>query len=106
MLIKLIVGYSVFNGTQSIGMVALVVSSMGTIEDIISRIFSLRKDYLRFRFQESSILLFLDMCEPIGSKDPKLGTIDTISLEKVVFSYPNLKSFEVKYMQIAKEFMK
>ncbi len=66
MLIKIIVGYSVFEGTQSIGIVALVVSTMGTVEDTMRNLIAIRKDYLHFRFQESSILLFLEMCEPIG----------------------------------------
>ncbi len=106
MLIKMIVGYSVFEWTQSIGMVALVVSSMGTVEEIMARILTLRKDYLRFRFQESSILLFLEMCEPIGKIQKSQHDIQTIKLDNLSFSYPNLKSYEKQYMEIVENFMK
>lgn len=106
MIIKLIVGYSVFEWTQSIWMVALVVSSMGTVEDIINRIFTFRKDYLRFRFQESSILLFLDMCAPIWTKNPSLWGITHLTFKNVQFSYPNLNNYELQYLEIAKSFMK
>ncbi len=106
MLIKMIVGYSVFQWTQSIGMVALVVSSMGTVEEIMARLLTLRKDYLRFRFQESSILLFLEMCEPIGTVQQFQDHIKSIQLENLSFSYPNLKSYEKQYMEIVENFMK
>ncbi len=105
-LIKVIVGYSVFEWTQSIGMVALVVSSMGTVEEIMARILTLRKDYLRFHFQESSILLFLEMCEPIGKIQKSQNDIRTIKLDNLSFSYPNLKSYEKQYMEIVENFMK
>ncbi len=105
-LIKLIVGYGVFRGTESIWMVALVVSSMGTVEENITRIFTFRKDYLRFRFQESSILLFLEMCAPIGYKDPKLWSINSVSFRNIHFAYPNLNNYELQYLHIAKDFMK
>lgn len=82
-LIKIIVGYSVFEGTQSIGMVALVVSSMGTVEDIMRSIITVRKDYFRFRFQESSILLFLEICEPIGKVHTFREKIETISAKNI-----------------------
>lgn len=106
MLIKMIVGYSVFEWTQSIGMVALVVSSMGTVEDIMARILTIRKDYLRFRFQESSILLFLEMCEPVGTIKKSKSDIWTIKFDNLSFSYPNLKSYEKQYMEIVENFMK
>ncbi len=106
MLIKMIVGYSVFEWTQSIGMVALVVSSMGTVEEIMARILTLRQDYLRFRFQESSILLFLEMCEPIGTIQKSQNDIQTIKFDNLSFSYPNLKSYEKQYMEIVENFMK
>ena len=66
MLIKILVGLSVFEGTQSIGIVALVVASMWTVEDLVKDGINFRREYLRTRFQDSSILLFLEMCEPIG----------------------------------------
>lgn len=106
MLIKMIVGYSVFEWTQSIGMVALVVSSMGTVEEIMARILTLRKEYLRFRFQESSILLFLEMCEPIGKIQKSQNEIETIQFNNLSFSYPNLKTYEKQYMEIVENFMK
>lgn len=105
-LIKIIVGYSVFEGTQSIGMVALVVSSMGTVEDIMRSIITVRKDYFRFRFQESSILLFLEICEPIGKVHTFREKIETISAKNIWFSYPNLSLYERKYISIVEEFMK
>lgn len=106
MLIKMIVGYSVFQWTQSIGMVALVVASMGTVEDIMTRLLTIRKDYLRFRFQEASILLFLEMCEPIWNIHNYPNDIKIIKLENISFSYPNLKSYEKRYMEIVQDFMK
>ena len=87
-------------------MVALVVSSMGTVEEIMARILTLRKDYLRFRFQESSILLFLEMCEPIGKIQKSQHDIQTIKLDNLSFSCPNLKSYEKQYMEIVENFMK
>ena len=87
-------------------MVALVVASMGTVEDIMTRLLTIRKDYLRFRFQETSILLFLEMCEPIGSIQTYQNDIKIIKLENISFSYPNLKSYEKRYMEIVQDFMK
>jgi hypothetical protein len=87
-------------------MVALVVSSMGTVEEIMTRLFTLRKEYLRFRFQESSILLFLEMCEPMGTiKDSQID-IQTVTCKNLSFSYPNLKSYEKQYLKIAEDFTK
>ncbi len=106
MLIKVIVWYSVFEGTQSIGMVALVVSSMGTVEDIMKSIITVRKDYFRFRFQEWSILLFLEMCEPIGKVHTFDQKIEKIQGTSIWFSYPNLSVYERKYLSIVEEFMK
>jgi ABC-type multidrug transport system fused ATPase/permease subunit len=106
MLIKIIVWYSVFQWTQSIGIVALVVSSMGTVEEIINSIIKIRKGYLRFRFQESSILLFLEMCEPIGDIDEFNQDIQQIQGRNIGFAYPNLSIYEQKYMDIVGVFMK
>ena len=106
MIIKVIVGYSVFQGTQSIGMVALVVASLGTVEDIMRSILSVRKGYLRFRFQESSILLFLHMCEPIGHKARFRETLSTIQMRDVSFAYPNISVYEKQYIDVAKTFIK
>jgi ABC-type bacteriocin/lantibiotic exporter with double-glycine peptidase domain len=106
MLIKIIVWYSVFQWTQSIGIVALVVSSMGTVEEIINSIIKIRKGYLRFRFQESSILLFLEMCEPIGDIDEFNQDIQQIQGRNIGFAYPNLSIYEQKYMDIVGAFMK
>ncbi len=106
MLIKIIVGYSVFQGTQSIGIVALVVSTMGTVEDIMKSMITIRKEYFRFRFQESSILLFLEMCEPVGDVGDFWEKIEKIRGDNITFSYPNLSSYEKKYMDIVESFMK
>lgn len=106
MLIKIIVGYSVFEGTQSIGIVALVVSTMGTVEDTMRNLIAIRKDYLHFRFQESSILLFLEMCEPIGDISILDQEIEKIHGKNIWFSYPNLSFFERRYMNIVEDFMK
>jgi ABC-type multidrug transport system fused ATPase/permease subunit len=105
MLIKIIVGYSVFAGTQSIGIVVLVVSSMGTVEDIMKSIITLRRDYFRFRFQESSILLFLEMCEPVGNILEYRQPIEKIEIQWLTFSYPNLSFYERKYMWIVEDFV-
>ena len=106
MLIKIIVGYSVFEGTQSIGIVALVIATMGTVEDILKSIITVRREYFRFRFQESSILLFLEMCEPIGEIHSFPEKVEKIQCKNIEFSYPNLSSYEKKYMDIVEDFMK
>lgn len=87
-------------------MVALVVASMGTVEGIMTRLLTIRKDYLRFRFQEASILLFLEMCEPIGNIESYPKDIKIIKIANLTFSYPNLKSYEKRYMEIVQDFMK
>jgi hypothetical protein len=79
---------------------------MGTVEEIISSIITIRKDYFRFRFQESSILLFLEMCEPIGEINKFSEEIRKISGNDIGFSYPNLSFYEKKYMNIVQDFMK
>jgi hypothetical protein len=79
---------------------------MGTVEEIINSIIKIRKGYLRFRFQESSILLFLEMCEPIGDIDEFNQDIRQIQGRNIGFAYPNLSIYEQKYMDIVGAFMK
>ena len=103
LLIKWIVGYGVFIGTSSVGMVALVVSSMGTVSRIMSSLIGASQDYRTFRFRESSILLFLQMCEPINSGEwaPLItAPIEQLSAKRVSFRYPNLAEYEREYMTL------
>lgn len=105
-LIKMIVGYSVFQWTQSIGIVALAVSSMDTVSDILANTLSLRKDYRRFRMQESSILLFFEMSSPIGEIDTMTKKLENIEIKNLTFSYPTTYDYEREYMHIIQEFFK
>ena len=87
-------------------MVALVVSSMGTVGNIIGKILGIRQGYFHFKFQESSILLFLEMCEPTGHVQVLPEKLKTLSVENIGFTYQNLAAYEKKYMDMVKEFIK
>lgn len=88
-----------FSGTQSVGMVVLVVSSMGSIGEMISKIFSLKPAYKDFLFQQESILLMLKICTPAGTLDFS-EKVETVSIKNLSFSYPNMAIYEKEYMEI------
>jgi ABC-type bacteriocin/lantibiotic exporter with double-glycine peptidase domain len=98
--IKAIVGYGVFAGTNSVGMVVLVIASTGTVEGLVTSLFNLRKDYRDFRFRESSIELFLEICAPVGTHDGARPEKLEIAMENLSFSYPNLAGYELDYLKL------
>lgn len=98
--IKAIVGYGVFVGTNSVGMVVLVIASTETIDRLVSSLFDMRKNYRDFRFRESSIELFLEICAPIGTTDRIDGKKLEIVMENLSFSYPNLARYELDYLKL------
>lgn len=98
-LLKWIVGYWVFIGTNSVGMVVLVVSSMGTLGWLISQILSFRNNYKDFVFQQESILLMLKICSEVGNTE-YTQKIEKIEFQDVYFSYPNLAIYEQEYFEI------
>lgn len=98
-ILKLLVWYWVFAGTKSVGMVVLVVSSMGSIGEMISKIFSLKPAYKDFLFQQESILLMLKICTPAGTRDFN-EKINSMSMQWLTFSYPNMAKYEKEYMEI------
>lgn len=102
-LIKLIVGYGVFQGTNSIGMVALVVASMGTIQNIIVSTFQLRNDYLKLQLSTASMSLYLKMTEKIGNIGEKNFQLKKLSFLNLTFSYPNFAIFEKEYLETLNE---
>lgn len=103
-ILKWIVGYGVFVGTNSVWMVVLVVSSMGTLGNLISQIFSLRVNYKDFMFEQESVLLMLKMSAPMGniSFDEILSRIE---IKNLSFTYPNLAVYEQEYFEIVQKFM-
>lgn len=101
--IKAIVGYGVFAGTNSVGMVVLVIASMGTIENLVTSLFNMRKEYRDFRFRESAIELFLEICAPVGTVDRHDGKKLEIVMENLSFSYPNLAGYELDYLKLVQK---
>lgn len=101
--IKAIVGYGVFVGTNSVGMVVLVIASTQTIDRLISSLFVMRKNYRDFRFRESSIELFLEICAPIGTIDRIDEKKLEIVMENLTFSYPNLARYELEYLKLVQK---
>ncbi len=103
-LLKWIVWYGVFIGTNSVGMVVFVISSMGTIWGIISQIFSVRNQYRDFLFQQESILLMLKIYAPIWSinYDKKVHTIE---FKNISFAYKNLAIYEQEYFEILQKYI-
>lgn len=100
--LKLIVWYGVFAGTNSVWMVVLVVSSMRTLWDLVSQIFHFRTSYKDFVFAQESVLLILKICVPVGNIT-YWKAIEQITFQDVSFSYPNLASYEQEYIQIVQK---
>ncbi|MDD5770197.1 MAG: ATP-binding cassette domain-containing protein [Candidatus Gracilibacteria bacterium] len=103
-ILKLIVGYGVFAGTNSVGMVALVVSSMGVVKDIFNTIFEIKTEYKNFEFSQNSILLMFDLCKPIGNVEFK-NTFDKIEFRNINFSYPSLAKYEENYIKMLQKYI-
>lgn len=104
-LIKAVVWYWVFYWTNSVGMVVLVVSSMETFRTVISSIFDAKADYKKFIFDQDIILLFFNICKWVWDEKIKDKNIDTITIKNLNFTYPNLASYEIEYIDIFKKFL-
>jgi hypothetical protein len=85
-------------------MVVLVVSSMGTLGNLISQIFSLRVNYKDFMFEQESVLLMLKMSAPMGNISFD-ETLSRIEIKNLSFTYPNLAVYEQEYFEIVQKFM-
>lgn len=103
--IKCIVGYAVFQGTQSIGMVALVTGYSGKIGNILSSILGMRTSYKITKFQLDTLNLFVKMFVPIGTyKNSKKVSISHIQFQNVSFEYPEMHEYEREYLAIVEMF--
>ncbi len=106
-LLKLIVGFSVFAGTTSLGtmtMTLLYIEKMRGVFDYIRtfrfRYISLVNDLLQFD-------IFLDLTENRDSeKFLKNWTFDKIIFKNVAFHYPNFAKHEIKYLEIIEKRIK
>ncbi len=103
-ILKLIVWYGVFYWTSSIGMVVLVTSSMRVLENIITQIFGLKKNYNDFSFEQETILLILKICEPVWDVENKQKVVN-IEFKNIIFSYPNLTNYEKDYIEITQKYI-
>lgn len=103
--IKAIVGYGVFLGTNSIGMVALVITSLGTIRELIDTLLHTRQSYRDFRFRGSLLKLFFHITEPIGTIEKIQKSAPSVSIKNLNFTYPNLANYELEYMELVKTHM-
>lgn len=104
-LIKLIVGYGVFAGTNSIGMVTLVIASMSTIESLFRDVLYMRVNYQKFRMDIHSALLFLKMTQTVGNIDTYKQPLKSITLKNLHFTYPNVVTYEREYLEIVQNFI-
>lgn len=104
--IKCFVGYAVFNGTQSIGMVALVTGYSSKIGDILSTILRTRTTYRSTRFQIDTLNLFVQMFVPIGSYQDSRGrlSISEMQFQNVSFEYPKMQEYEREYLAIVETY--
>ena len=102
-ILKVIVGYGVFMWTNSVGMVVLVVTSMGTIWNLISSILSLHIHYKQILFDQESLILLFQIIASVWDK-PWVWKIENIAFQKVSFTYPNLAYCEKEYIQIVKKY--
>jgi len=101
-ILKLIVGYGVFEGAKSVGMVVLVVSSMGSVGSMIRDLLQLRIKYKDFVMEQESILLMLKICTPAGTKDNP-EPVKSINLQNLTFAYPNHAEYEREYIEIVQK---
>lgn len=101
-LIKLFVGYSVFKGTQSVGMVALVIASMWTLQNIIISILNIRTRYINLKLQNDSILLFFEICENVWKINQYNKKLEKIQIKNLEFNYPNFAKYEKKFLELIK----
>ena len=97
--LKLIVWYWVFYWTSSVGMVVLVVSSMKTVESIVSDILWFKQKYSDYIFRQESILIILKLCENIWYIEFN-EKIEKIEFKNIKFAYPNLAKYEKDYLDI------
>lgn len=104
--IKLIVWYSIFFSTTSIGtmtMTLLYVTRMGELFHFL-RVFKFRLD--EFKDDLLKLDVFLDITKTEKNKISIPKWFDQISFEKVVFKYPNFAEYELKYLEIVENRIK
>ncbi len=77
---------------------------MDTISDILANVLSFRQDYRRFKLQESSILLFFRMSEPVGTIAKFNEKLNTVQVKNMSFHYPTTYSYETDYMHLMQNF--
>ena len=103
--IKCIVGYAVFQGTQSIGMVALVTWYSNNAWRILSKILSVKTKYRDTKFHLSTLDLFIKMFKPIGTYWKKDHiSISNIRFQNVDFRYPIMQEYEREYLEIVEKY--
>ena len=103
--IKCIVGYTVFQGTQSIGMVALVTGYSSNAWRILSKILSMKTTYRDTKFHLSTLDLFTKMFQPIGTyKKKNTLSISKITFQNVDFTYPIMQEYEREYLEIVEKY--
>jgi ABC-type multidrug transport system fused ATPase/permease subunit len=103
--IKCIVGYAVFQGTQSIGMVALVTWYSERVWRILSDILGIKIKYRDTKFQLSTLHLFVKMFIPIGHyQNSKTLSIVKVEFRDVCFKYPMMQEYEREYLNIVEQY--
>ena len=103
--IKCIVGYAVFQGTQSIGIVALVTWYSERVWGILSDILGIKIKYRDTKFQLSTLHLFVKMFTPIGHyRNNKSPSVTKVEFQDVYFKYPMMQEYEREYLSIVEQY--
>lgn len=103
--IKMIVGFSVFAGTTSIGTMTMTLMYSSKVESFLRFIRSFPEDLSRHLDNLAEFDIFLDVTEKNDNEKILQKNFQKIILKNVSFSYPNFSQLEAKFLQITEQRM-